>query len=317
MLIVDKRWLLSRESKEGFFAKETLVASEPSRLKPLLNPVSWKIATLLAEKPMYPAQIARELRIHEQTVYSNVRRLVKAGLLKMEKEERVKGAVARYYSIPYGALAVEFPKGERKLTAATAQLSDKVRSFLAPFVEDGTFSGRVVVGSPDPHGPEKTMARDGHYAVHLAFFLGQLCKVPADFTVKLDVDVKTEKEEKQNLILIGGPGTNLLSLDVNKYLPIRFNERNIWAGLADNQGRAFNIDRDAVIARIRSPFEPSKVVIVLAGVRAVGTKSAIIGLANFADKVLKEYKGEDNWAVAIRGYDLDGDGKVDSVDVVS
>ena len=314
---MDKKRLLIRESKEGLFAKDTLVASEPSRLKPLLNPVSWKIASLLAEKPMYSAQIARELRIHEQTVYSYIRRLVKADLLKVQKEEMVKGAVARYYTIPFGALAVEFPKGERKLTFATAQLSDKVRSFLEPFIQDGTFSGRIVVGSPDPHGPEKTTARDGHYAVHLAFFLGQLCKVPNDFVVKLDVDVKTEKEERQNLILIGGPGTNLLSSEINKHLPIRFNEKNIWAGLTDNQGRAFNIDRDAVIARIRNPFEPSKVVIVLAGVRAVGTKSAIIGLANFADKVLKEYKGEDSWAVAIRGYDLDGDGKVDSVDVVS
>jgi DNA-binding CsgD family transcriptional regulator len=314
---VDKRRLLIRESKEGLLAKDILVASDPSRLKPLLNPVSWKIANLLAEKPMYPAQIARELKIHEQTVYSYIRRLAKAGLLKVEREERVKGAVARYYTIPFGALAVEFPKEERRLTFATAQLSNKVCSFLGPFIQNGTFNGRIVVGSPDPHGPEKTMARDGHYAVHLAFFLGQLCKVPSDFVVKLDVDVKTEKEEKQNLILIGGPGTNLLSLDVNKHLPIRFNEKNIWAGLMDDHGRTFNIDRDAVIARIKNPFDPLKVVIVLAGVRAVGTKSAIIGLANFADKVLDGYKGEDDWAVAIRGYDLDGDGKVDSVEVVS
>ena len=314
---MDKKRLLIRESKEGLLAKDILVSSEPSRLKPLLNPVSWKIANLLAERPMYPAQMARELGIHQQTVYSYVRSLVKAGLLKVAKEEMVKGAVARYYTIPFGAFAVEFPKGERKLTFATARLSDKVRSFLEPFIQDETFNGRIVVGSPDPHGPEKTTARDGHYAVHLAFFLGQLCKVPSDFVVKLDVDVKTEKEERQNLILIGGPGTNLLSSDINKHLPIRFNEKNAWAGLMDNQGRTFNTDRDAVIARIRNPFDPSKVVIALAGVRAVGTKSAIIGLANFADKVLNEYKGEDEWAVAIRGYDLDGDGKVDSVEVVS
>ena len=310
--------MLIRQSKEAVFAKDILISQDPARLRPLLNPTTWKIANLLAEKPMYPAQIARELRIHQQTVYSYVRKLVKAGLLKMEREEMIKGAVARYYSIPYGALGIELPKSEQRLASlATAQMSEKVRSFLGPFIQDGTFNGRIVVGSPDPHGPEKTMARDGHYAVHLAFFLGQFCKVPPDFVVKLDVDVKTEKEEKQNLILIGGPGTNLLSLDVNRYLPIRYNEKNIWAGLVDNRGNTFNIDRDAVIAKIKNPFDPSKVVVVLAGVRAVGTKSAIIGLANFADKILENYKGEDDWAVAIRGYDLDGDGKVDSVDVVS
>ncbi len=313
----EKR-LLIRKDREGILAKDILVSSEPSALRPLLNPITWKIANLLVKKPMYSAQIARELKIHEQTVYFHVRRLVKAGLLKKEKEEMIKGAVARYYSMPYGALGIELPKGEQRFASiSTIQLSDKVRSFFEPFIQNGSFNGRIVVGSPDPHGPEKTTARDGHYAVHLAFFLGQLCKVPSDFVVKLDVDVKTEKEEKQNLILIGGPGTNLLTSDVNHYLPTKFNEKNIWAGLVDSQGRAFNTDRDAVIARIKNPFDPSKVVIVLAGVRTVGTKSAIIGLANFPDKVLADYKGEESWAIAIRGFDLDGDGKVDSVEVVS
>ena len=46
--------------------------------------------------------------------------------------------------------------------------------------------------------------------------------MPTDFAVKLDVDVKVEKEEKNNLILVGGPGTNLLTQEINDYLPIKF-----------------------------------------------------------------------------------------------
>ena len=46
--------------------------------------------------------------------------------------------------------------------------------------------------------------------------------MPTEFAVKLDVDVKVEKEEKNNLILVGGPGTNLLTQEINEYLPIKF-----------------------------------------------------------------------------------------------
>ncbi|MBI2126960.1 MAG: helix-turn-helix transcriptional regulator [Thaumarchaeota archaeon] len=124
----EKR-LLIRKDREGILAKDILVSSEPTALRPLLNPITWKIANLLVKKPMYSAQIARELKIHEQTVYFHVRRLVKAGLLKKEKEEVIKGAVARYYSMPYGALGLEFPKGEQQFASiSTIQLSDKVRS---------------------------------------------------------------------------------------------------------------------------------------------------------------------------------------------
>ena len=79
-----------------------------------------------------------------------------------------------------------------------------------------------MVGSPKPHGPFKTSARDGHYAAHLALFLGQFAKMPQEFAVKLDVDVKAGKEEKNNLIFVGGPGTNLLTQEINDYLPIKF-----------------------------------------------------------------------------------------------
>jgi hypothetical protein len=41
--------------------------------------------------------------------------------------------------------------------------------------------------------------------------------MPTDFAIKLDVDVKAEKEEKNNLILVGGPGTNLLTQEINEY----------------------------------------------------------------------------------------------------
>ncbi|MGQ9468871.1 MAG: ArsR family transcriptional regulator [Nitrososphaerales archaeon] len=305
------------KGKDNPSMKSILIFDEPSMMRPALNPVSWKILNLLAQKPMYPAEIAKYLKIYEQKVYYHIRQLRKIGLLSIEREESIKGALAKYYKVTYPALGVELPFGERRLNlSGLAFMDENVVSFFNEFLNSGTFEGRIVVGSPEPHGPYKASARDGHYAVQLAFFLGQFSRMPRNFVVKLDADVKAEKEEKNNLILIGGPGTNLITADINRHLPIRFNEQNYWAGLLDAQGRVFNGDRDGLIAKIPNPYDEKKNIIVLAGLRYIGTKSAVIAVTSFAKEVLKNYNGERTWATVIRGFDLDGDGKVDSVEVL-
>ncbi|MEM3436935.1 MAG: ArsR family transcriptional regulator [Nitrososphaerales archaeon] len=312
-----RKELIVRE-KDSFLIKNILIFDEPSKMKPALNPLSWKILNLLAQKPMYPADIAKSLKIYEQKVYYHIRQLHKIGLLSIEREELIKGALAKYYKITYPAFGVELPFGERKLNVLDPSFPDeKILSFFREFLASGTFHGRIIVGSPEPHGPYKASARDGHYAVQLAFFLGQFSKMPNDFIIRLDVDIKAEKEERNNLILLGGPGTNLITADFNKYLPIKFNEQNYWAGLLDAQGRTFNDDHDGLIAKIPNPYDEKKSVIVLAGLRYIGTKSAVIAITNFAKEVLKNYHDEKEWAIVVRGFDLNGDGKVDSVEVLS
>ena len=49
-----------------------------------------------------------------------------------------------------------------------------LQKFFKEFIDNGIFDGKIVVGSPQPHGPFKTSARDGHYAAHLALFLGAI-----------------------------------------------------------------------------------------------------------------------------------------------
>ena len=70
-----------------------------------------------------------------------------------------------------------------------------------------------------------------------------------------------------------------------------------------------------LIAKIVNPWDNSKRIIILAGNKAVGTKACVIALTNFWKKTLEKYKGEDTFAVVIIGFDLDGDGKVDSIEV--
>jgi hypothetical protein len=202
-------------------------------------------------------------------------------------------------------------------------MNEQIQKFFKEFIrENGAFEGKIVVGSPTPHGPFKTSARDGHYASYLTFFLGQFSKMPEKFAIKLDVDVKAEKEEKNNLILVGGPGTNLLTQEVNEYLPIRFNMQPseqgfLFGGLVSKKtSHVYTADTVGLIAKIVNPWDDTKRIIVLAGNKAVGTKACVLALTNFWKKTLKAYHGEDTFATVIQGFDLDGDGKVDSIDVL-
>ena len=70
-----------------------------------------------------------------------------------------------------------------------------------------------------------------------------------------------------------------------------------------------------LIARIPNPWNMEKSVIVLAGNKAVGTKTCVLALTKFWKKTLKNFDDE-RFAVVIQGFDLDGDGKVDSIEVL-
>jgi DNA-binding transcriptional ArsR family regulator len=318
---MKKKLLLSNE-RTRLEAKDIAVFEDPERLKAVLNKLSWRILQLLSEKEMYPMEVAKKLGIHEQKVYYHIRKLAKAGAIKVVREEEKKGAVAKYYKASFPALGIELPFGYHKISRPpAANIDNKMQQFLGSFVKDGVFDGKIVVGSPDPHGPFKARARDGHYAAYLTFFLGQFVDLPEDFPIKLDVDVKAEKEEDNNLILVGGPGTNLITQEFNEFLPIHFNmipsEHGFLLGglVSEKTRKVYTADNMGVIARIPNPRNKNRSVIVLAGNKAVGTKACVLALTNFGKKTLNNF-GDDSFAVVIQGFDLDGDGKVDSIEVL-
>lgn len=308
------RALLVREERQGMWGKDILLFDSPANLRAVLSPLAWRILRAFAETPSYPAHVARELGLYRQKVYYYTRQLKRAGLIRVRQSRDVAGGTASYYEPCAPAFGVELPGGGVELPARR-QPPARLRQFWEPFLQDGRFTGLVVVGSPEPHGPNHTVARDGHYAVQLAFFLAQYFDPPEGFPVKLDVDIKSEKEERNNLVLVGGPGTNLLTADVNRHLPLRFDERNYWAGLVGGERRITG-EREAVIAKIPNPFDKQKCLVVIAGNRHVGTKGAIIALTRYWADVLANYTGEASWAVPVRGLDLDADGKIDAAEVV-
>ncbi len=300
-------------------AKRVLTDTDPSGFFPAAAGLGHKILRHLAKGPNYPSNIARELKLYHQAVYYHMKRLEEAGLVERTTQKTVRGGKAQLYSLAADGYAVEFDtKGEEFGPPSTLSRSGRLGRFLKEFIsEDSQLDGWIVVGSPEAHGPNRTQGRDAHYAVQLGFALGQYVKLPKVFPVKLDVDLKAEKLQGSNLLVVGGPRTNVISGELNSYMPIRFTEEGFFGALVDPAGRKYLSEFDSVLAKIRNPWDPSKVCVVAAGLSGAATKAAIIGLTNMADHVLEGYTEQGgDFAVVLHGLDMDGDGKVDSVEIL-
>jgi hypothetical protein len=327
MVQLEKR-LVSEAAGGQASAKKIIVFRDVERMRVLSNPVAWRIMELLSKGPMYPAQVAKELKIYEQSAYYYIRKLVNIGAVEEIGKNFVRGGTARLYRAASPSFGIEMEWGETKLDSLSISNSRQLHAskFFERYIvadennnNNNSFKGLIVVGTPDPHGPYKSSARDGHYAVHLAFFLGNITSaLPPEFIVKLDVDAKAEKLlVGNNLISIGGPGTNIVTSAFNRYLPVRFDEKNFWSGLVDGSGKRYGLDNHGLIAKIKNPYDGNSSVIVVAGVRSAGTRSAVIALTNYSEEVLKRYNGEEDWALVVQGFDMNSDGEIDHVDVVS
>jgi predicted transcriptional regulator len=157
---------------ENTFTKEISILQKPSEMRILSNPIAWKIVNLLAGRPMYPAQIAKELKIYEQSAYYYIRKLLTIKAISQVETSFVRGGTAKLYKTEFAAFGIEMNWGERKFETVNGKINRNVLTFFEDFIDDGLFNGTIVVGAPDPHGPYRSSARDGHYAAQLAFFLG-------------------------------------------------------------------------------------------------------------------------------------------------
>ncbi|MFA5405980.1 MAG: helix-turn-helix domain-containing protein [Candidatus Nanoarchaeia archaeon] len=304
------KYLLKKDN--GFFVKK-FKELKPRDLKGLTSDLRLKILRELRENPTYPNQLAKKLKLHEQKIYYHINELKKAGIISVVKTEEIKGSVANYYGVKADAFGIELT-GNYERIKLKDRTPESISKFFKEFKKEGKFNGLIIVGSPLPHGSFKAVARDGHYAAQLGLFLGNFINIGKSFNVYLDTDAINEKKLDENLILIGGPGTNLVTAQINEYLPINFNENNYWTSIK-TKNNEYNDDTCAIIAKIKNPFNKDKVIIIIAGLRVVGTKAGVIAITNNYDELLKGYDNGDLIKV-IKGFDFDGDGKVDGVEIL-
>ncbi len=250
--------------------------------------------------PKYPTQIAKELKVHEQKIYYHIRKLEKLGCIEVKREEEIKGSSAKFYGlvapIIYQQIG-ELHEGEP---------THSQNNYLKEFISEGILDARIVVGSPDPHGPEKARSRDGYYGIDLGLFLGKFIHTSKHPTI-LDTEFR-EEYWQDNLILLGGPVTNRVVNTINRHLPVFFHEEKQHVLFSKNTQREYSNDEIGIIQKIKNPFNPKKYVLVLAGKRYQGTRAAIIAFTKrFSTVTEKDSR-------VIEGIDLDSDGIIDEVE---
>ena len=92
------KMFLAERGKDGFLSLPA-VEIKPENAKSLSSGLAVRILQLLAEKPMYPIELANSLKVHEQKVYYHIRNLERAGVIRVVKQEGRQGAVAKYYGL--------------------------------------------------------------------------------------------------------------------------------------------------------------------------------------------------------------------------
>lgn len=310
-----RRWIVE-ESLEGAVAREADLIDKPTRIGALSSPLAWRILHELAKSPDYPNALADRLKVHEQKVYYHVRRLEAAGFLKVVREEAKRGASARILAPTADAFAILLKPRSAPVPFPALPKTGVVSRFLQEFSRGGSFDGSIVVGSPYPHGPFLTTARDSPYAVQLGFFLGGLFVTPKGLVTRLDTEVKAAGPDRDNLILVGGPVANIITMDLNPHLTVSFDWKQVWHVDSARTRRTYAEEDVGLVAKVRNPWNPSKVIVVLSGLHYQGTLSSILGLTEFPDVVLEGYESGTDFYRVVSGQDRDGDGRIDAVTVL-
>lgn len=265
-----------------------------------------KIISSISENAKYPKQIAKELGIHEQNVYYYIKKLEKAGIIGVSKQENINGTIANYYSLISDSFFFKFGEFQE-----STKVVEKESDYLKPFIVNGKLDALIVVGSPDPHGPQKARSRDGYFGMDFALFLGTFLNYVPDSFVKLDTEVTEKDLNENNLIVIGGPIVNKVSMMVGSKLPIYFDEekRGVYSKITK---KTYFTDEVGYVCRQESPFNSNKEILLLAGLRNSGTKAVILAFLKYFEKI-KVGNIFDNYLMAkvVEGVDLNSDGFVD------
>ena len=176
----------------------------------------------------------------------------------------------------------------------------------------GHLNAKIVLGSPDAHG--KYRARGSELCVaELAMLLGNYASAsyPLYF---LDTELR-EKEKKGNLIVVGGPKVNTLLMEVNSHLPIRFDEHS-FAIKSILSGKSYE-ENVAMLQIVENPFNRARKMLVVAGTTHLTTRVAILALIKEREKISKPNTSDSRvWAKVVQGFDEDGDGIADAVEVL-
>jgi DNA-binding transcriptional ArsR family regulator len=260
------------------------------------SPLAQDIIEELKKGPLYAKEIARKLKLHEQKIYYHIRKLEEVGVITLIDKEEKYGGMAKRFALSSDSFFLKL----RELQPVQGVMEP---TQLPPFVVDGKLNALIVVGSPDPHGPNMARSRDFTAAIDFALQIGMLLRYPPKSPVRIDTEL-TKEELRQNLIIIGGPIVHKITTQINDKLPVRFEEKNIFSSITE---KTYTRAATGLIVRCKNPYSPNHEIVVLAGKRFSGTQAAIKAFQMHAIPKI---------AMVVEGADSSFSGQIDKIEIL-
>ena len=307
-------YLLMKEKKINQLLPARIV-TDPKLAQSILQPMRWRILGELFREEKCARDLASKFRTSEQLICYHLRELEKFGLITLERTERIRGAIAKYYKAESKAIAVIPEDSPGKIPILSPiSLADSASKLLNPFISQGRFNGFIVLGSPDTHGIFRSRARCGDRATDLALFIGSLLPLTRESVVRLDTEI-SQHELSGNLITVGGPKVNTLTLSVNESLSITYELTGQSLMISRISGKSYAGEDEGAIQMIVNPNDQNSRVLVIAGNTYLGTRAAVLAFVKYTDEVAKGNPLNNNViARVVRGHDVNSDGLVDDVE---
>ena len=294
----------------------TRVFSDPKLAQSVLQPTRWKILTELTVNEKCAKDLAQAFNTSEQVICYHLRELERTGFVRLERTMKKRGAMAKYYKAEQKAITI-IPKlaaanGQQGLPEQT--LTEASSKLLEPFTSSGHLNGHIVLGSPDTHGVFRGRARCGDRATDLALFLGSLLPLTRENVVRLDTEI-SQDEMLRNLIVVGGPKVNTVTMAVNESLPITYELTGHNIMISRISGRSYTGEDEGAVQSIVNPMNRENRVIVVAGNTYQGTRAAVLAFIKYTDEIASGNSMNRNVvARVVSGLDVNSDGLVDDVE---
>ena len=274
----------------------------PKEAQILAHDLRWQIMELLSsDETLYAKNIAKILNLTEQKVHYHLIKLRNAGLLVPIGVKSVKRGRAKLFTPIANQFVLSLTKHGiyPEETAFSKILSDT-------FCKNGEFDGKIIVGSAEPHGRYDAISRDGFLTGELCWYLGNHISSKIGFVphyVSTDlIYEKMQGKKDNNLILIGGPITNTLTAHFNSVLKTKF---DIY--FSENRIRSENKDfshpAHGLVALFQNPEVNNLWILVLAGVRTLGTQATIYAIVSDCCEM---FGNKTEFATILQGESQDG-----------
>lgn len=309
--------ILVETNNNGKKAYESLVLEDPKAFSVFNSKLAMKIVKSLAESPAPAIDVARKLKVHEQKIYYHIRKLAKAGVIYTISSEKRHGMIANIYTVTSPVIAAKLhDKGTELKEGARSMVSGEITEFLSPFIQDGKLNTKIIIGSTKTHGKYESRSADAPYLIDFLLFLGTSLTDfdSSSIPYKFDTDVTDADLKNNNLIIVGNPKINSITDRINTLMPIYFDVNNDFRIMSKITNNKYPYDFDAVIIKTKNPFNQNKEILLIAGKRSEGLRSAVLAIIRHTKEILNgNIKNKNIMAKVVSGVDKDSDGIVDGI----